>query len=419
MANGVVVHNSGVTLFSQMSTGKPTYIKTGTGNGTVYELKVLVDVEKNEGRIIEQEQKEGGFRGTQVKVEVKDVQYVRGERGPLEYIKKTAIANPHAKITFYEPDNKEPIIFDRLVKEVPEQPEEISPHPRGLTADDLLYFANRTNAHKLGTFLMKEFSRISGDKVYEIAKISKVDMEKEPTQLNWEDAERIIKAFQRIKFIAPSGDGLRPIGEEVIKKGQKEMLNAEFVAASTRKPKTYRGGIPFLIEAGIAHGGNAGHKTQNGTEMEIMRFANRVPLTFDAGACAITEAVNSIDWKRYGIKTNESAPISIFVNLVSTFVPYISAGKQAVSAEDEILHEIKNALMDVARELQIHLSRKVRAHMEEERMNIFEKYLPVIADEAAKLAEVKNVPDVKPIIKKIVKQYEEMETHGQENKDVE
>gem|GEM_PF-6812658 len=44
---------------------------------------------------------------------------------------------------------------------------------------------------------------------------------------------------------------------------------------------------------------------------ELMRYANRAPLLFEQGACAITQAVQSVNWKRYGIQSlNEFQRIS-------------------------------------------------------------------------------------------------------------
>ena len=124
----------------------------------------------------------------------------------------------------------------------------------------------------------------------------------------------------------------------------------------TRSPQTYHGGIAFIVEAGIAYGGGAGN---NG--LDIIRYANRTPLIFDQGGCCITEAAKSVDWKRYGVK-DDNAPLTIFVNLVSTHIPYTSAGKQAIANEEEIYNEIRFALMEAGRSLSRYLSGKRRAH---------------------------------------------------------
>jgi DNA topoisomerase-6 subunit B len=133
-----------------------------------------------------------------------------------------------------------------------------------------------------------------------------------------------------------------------------------------------------------------------------MRFANRVPLSFDQGSCAITEALKSIDWKRYGIRDLENAPITVFVNIVSTNVPYLSTGKQSVAPEEEILHEVRQATMKIARSLQKYINAKRAAKDEEMRSKIFETYVPVIMKEAALLAG-KDVPEYEHILAKVTR----------------
>ena len=67
-----------------------------------------------------------------------------------------------------------------------------------------------------------------------------------------------------------------------------------FIATVTRPPKVYRGN-PFQVEVGLAYGGSwPADKT-----IELFRFANRVPLLFQRGACGITEAIVRTDWRNY------------------------------------------------------------------------------------------------------------------------
>ena len=205
-----------------------------------------------------------------------------------------------------------------------------------------------------------------------------------------------------MKFMAPPTDGLIPIGSEQIEKGMKQILKPEFVTTITRKPVTYAGGVSFIIEAGLAYGGDSGRVVNEKRKSEIMRFANRVPLTFDAGSCAITEALKSIDWKRYGLKDMDNTPLTLFVNIISTQVPYLSTGKQSVSPEPEIVHEIRQATMKLARQLQKHLRAKRAAKEKEKRSKVFEEYVPVIIEEAAKLGET-GVPEYHEVLAKVTK----------------
>ncbi|MCK4883842.1 MAG: DNA topoisomerase VI subunit B, partial [Candidatus Diapherotrites archaeon] len=113
--------------------------------------------------------------------------------------------------------------------------------------------------------------------------------------------------------------------------------------------------------------------------MEIMRFANRAPLLFDTGGCAITKAVQSIDWKRYGVRDYENAPITIFVNLISVHIPYTSAGKQAISDEDEIMEELRLALMDSGRKAGSYIAGKKKEQERKMKKELFYKYIPETA----------------------------------------
>ena len=124
---------------------------------------------------------------------------------------------------------------------------------------------------------------------------------------------------------------------------------------------------------------------EEGVKAEVMRFANRSPLLFDACGCAITEAVNSVDWKRYGLRDFENSPITVFVNVVSTYIPYTSAGKQSISAEDEVIKEIRMAIMDVGRKFQMYHSRKRRDIEREARLNTLLKYSTELALAVSKI----------------------------------
>ncbi|AEC51071.1 DNA topoisomerase VI subunit B [Pyrococcus sp. NA2] len=408
---------SGAVMFAQITTGKPTRVITSTG-GDIVEAWVKIDVQKNEGKIVKKIKHPNpkGWRGTRIEMEVKDVKYVRSKQGVYWYLKLTAIANPHAHIELVEPDGKL-IIFPRSSEEIPKPPVEMKPHPKGVMVDDVYTMAHRSKKSSVKRFLISEFSRISEKKIDELIKyitalrlikkeenkeikeklyeklvngdvdsvlkafgrkwkkvmenVEKI-MEKPPEKLTWQEAEEIVEAFKLMKFLAPPTHGLRPIGEENIKKGLMGILKPEFVTAVTRAPKVYSGGIPFQVEVGLAYGGEI-------SSSEILRYANRVPLLFDAGSCVITSAVRSIDWKRYKIDSFDTSPLVVLVNVVSVHVPYTSTGKQSIADIEEIYNEIRLALMDAARKLAFYLGGKYRRLYQIKRRKTLEKYLPEIA----------------------------------------
>ena len=367
-------------LFSQLTTGKITHIKTGIGDHKAYECDISIDVKSNMPVIVNEKEYSQKFRGVKIEFEFSEVTYNRSEYSVYEYLRRTALANPHAQITLIEP-NKEVVVFPRAVKEIPAKPRAIQPHPLGIATSDLIEMAHASTARKISSFLTSEFSRFSSDKVKEIsALIPDVNMDRAPRALTWPEAEKIVNTIQKVKWIAPETDAMIPIGENHIEKSLKNLLQPEQMKVIERKPKVFKGGIPFLVEAAIAYGGKAGTVVGGQKKAEVLRFANRTPLLFDAGSCATMEAVKNIDWNRYDLKNWEEQPISIFINLVSVYVPYTGAGKMAVSPEEEIVQEIRNAIMECARDISIYLHALQKAEEQEQRRQIFFKYIGEVAE---------------------------------------
>lgn len=395
---------SGCVLLSQMTTGEPARVISCYEDGDELKgvkMKFKMDVKNNVGMLMEKEEIKPEHTGVCIELQFKDVSYSLAEQGAFEYIRRTMIGNPHAKITFRDPSGHK-YIFKRAADIIPVLPKEVLPHPKGVSADDILFMAKHTDKRSYKSMLTTSLSRMSNKRIKELEDATGIDMKKRPKDMKWAEAEAIVDAFEKMKFMAPPSNGLIPIGSEQIEKGMKQILKPEFVATLTRKPVTYRGGISFIIEAGIAYGGNAGRVVNDQKKSEIMRFANRVPLTFDQGSCAITEALKSIDWKRYGLRDLDNTPLTLFVNLISTQVPYLSTGKQSIAPEPEIVQEVRQATMHLARKLQKYLRSKKAAKEKAIRSKVFEDYLPVIIEEAAALGETR-VPEYNEVLAKVTK----------------
>ncbi len=415
---------SGCTMFSQITTGKPVHVKSGTGNGKVFECDLFIDLKTNQPKITNFVEMPGDFKGLSIQAEFAEVKYDKSTHSVFEYLKLTAIANPHAQITLIEPTG-EKTVFPRSTNQIPKRPSEILPHPLGITTNDLIEKAHHSVSRKVGSFLTTEFSRVSNDKIKEIDGIVNegkapdnpeyVNFEKKPSELKWPEAERIILAFQKVKWIAPSTDSITPIGKEQVEKSLRNILNPEFVSVTERKPKVFRGGVPFMVEAAVAYGGQAGTKTANGIGGDIIRFANRAPLLFDGGGCATTEAVKTIDWKRYDIKDFENEPLTVFINFVSVYVPYTGAGKQAISLEDEIIQEIRYAVMEVARDLERYVHGKFRAHERANKIKAIMRYVKQLSADLPDLAGMGKPDQLEAkLVKLIETKYMQGELEGDE-----
>ncbi len=383
---------AGSTMFSQITTGKPIFVKSSTGKQDTYTCNIAIDTMKNVPIVTNLTEVKDDYRGLSVEAEFADVKYENSDHGVFEYLKRTALSNPHCQIKFIDPEGKENL-FMRAVKEIPERSKPTQPHPLGLAINDLLEFAQASQSRKISSFFVETFARTTTNKVSEMKELAKnVDFEKSPKEMTWTDAEELIKAIKQIKWIAPDSTSIIPIGEERIKIALKNILDPEFMNVVERKPRVFRGGIPFVIEAAVAYGGKSGYTSTDGSSGVMLRFANRVPLLFDAGNCAITEAIKSIEWKRYGIDM-DTQPVSIFVNMSSVHVPYSGVGKEAVAKEDEIIEEIKLAVMEAARGVQSFIRGKQHANFEAGRYKVTMRYAKQLAkdlgeltgDDAAKL----------------------------------
>lgn len=346
---------TGCTMYALITTGKPIKV-VSSHDGKRTECEVGIDFRNNKPLIslISEGPAEGGKTGLEIEGLFGEVKYDKSAYGVYEYLRRTAIANPHATIIFNSPE-AERFVFPKSVDEIPPKPTEVKPHPLGISAHDLIEKARNAPYQRISSFLQEEFTRVTLNKIKELQEaVPEVDLGKKPSEMSWEDAERLVAGFRKIKWIAPATDSVVPIGSKQIEKSLTSIISPEFMHVTERSPKIYRGGIPFVVEVGLAYNG----KGANG---EILRFANRAPLLFDAGGCAITQTIKSVDWKRYGIRNLDEEPLSIFVHFASVHVPYTSAGKQSISDEEEVVDEIKNAVMEAARGLERHISGKRRA----------------------------------------------------------
>ncbi|MFN9592791.1 MAG: DNA topoisomerase VI subunit B, partial [Pirellulaceae bacterium] len=95
--------------------------------------------------------------------------------------------------------------------------------------------------------------------------------------------------------------------------------------------------------------------TSEGQSMQVYRFANRVPLQFQPGACAITQAVLNTNWRAYGLSQSRgslpSGPLTLIVHIASVWVPFTSESKEAVASYPEIEKELRLAIQAVGRNL--------------------------------------------------------------------
>jgi DNA topoisomerase-6 subunit B len=357
---------SGCVLYAQTTTGEPTTVITSTGDGKTHKYKLKIDVKKNEPVIVENTTIEGEkWHGVQVTF-VAEGLYREHKQSVAEYLKQTAISNPYAHIVFDSPNGR--LEFHKGVEKLPKEPKEIQPHLDGTEVGVLTRMLQDTKARTFSGFLTTEFTRVGKTTAMEIARKSGIDPLLSPKKLEHPNIVAVIDAIKETKLTRPPTDCLSPLGDQLVANGLEKELSPEFTASVSRPPSVYRG-WPFQVEVGIAYGGAI-------TEPKLMRFANRVPLLYQAGDCAISKAVGEVDWKRYGLPANilQEAPVAIFVHMASVWVPFTSESKEAIANYPEIIKEMKLGLQEASRKLGLYLSGVRRAEAIAERKQLYEKY---------------------------------------------
>src|SRR5438034_1487836 len=91
-----------------------------------------------------------------------------------------------------------------------------------------------------------------------------------------------------------------------------------------------------------------------------------------------------------------------------------TVSNELLSNSLEVEHEILNAIREASRNLRIYLSRREHLAQEKKRVDVFEKYLPKVAQFSTKLSKAKKEPDIKPLLKGLIKYGAEEKVVGKE-----
>ena len=395
---------SAVILYGQLTTGKHAKITSKVDEDRpAFVTELAIDTNKNRAEVINRDTIHWDKpSGTRVEVSIM-ADYKRGKRFVYDYLQSTSIVNPHAQIIYKEPDGTEHI-FERTSETLPKKSIEIKPHPYGVELGTLIKMAKHTKSRKLSSFLKTEFSSM-GDRTTKTAlEKANLDRNLNPKEMDREQFLALHKAFKKVKIMSPSTDCLSPIGETLIKRSLKhetKEISPEFIITASRPASVYSGN-PFQVEVGLVYGGNLPKEDT----VKILRFANRVPLLYQQGGCVTTQAISSIDWRRYGLsqpsgKGIPSGPAIFLAHISSTLIPFTSESKEAIADVTEIENEIKLAFRECARKVQHHIHKKVKRAKTREKFDLITKILPEIAKKSANMLN-KPIPSLDPIITKIM-----------------
>lgn len=386
-------------LYGQITTHGSVKVISSTGGPVKYQCDLMIDIQHNKPILMR-----GGikslpnpvyWRGTIIEFDFEG-DYSRAKSKILDYFKQTAIILPYANLAFISPEGIY-YRFIRVTDDLPNIPKEILPHPKGVDVELVKRLIKRTRAEGMLEFVTYNFHRVGRNTAYDLLNFAKIDPKKDPRDLTSDDIVKLVNAMKRYDgFLPPDASCLSPIGPKLLVKGIEKELKPEVVYAVQRKPTSYSG-HPFIVEAAVAYGG--GVQPPKPGEVNLYRYANKIPLLYDAASDVSLKVIKSIKWNRY--KIDLEMPIAFFVHIVSTKIPYKTVGKEFIADIPEIAYEIEWAFKTCARKLKSYLTGKARKIAIERRLGILEKYLPKIAQFSSELAGRNNSINVERLLAKV------------------
>ncbi|UCG45214.1 MAG: DNA topoisomerase VI subunit B [Candidatus Bathyarchaeota archaeon] len=380
-------------LYGQITTHKPVFIASSTGTPRIHGYKLMIDIQRNRPLIMERKDylNRERWHGTIVEFCLEG-DYYRAKSKILEYLKQTALVTPYANIIFTDPKGMF-YRFTRGTAEMPPPPKETLPHPYGVDVENIQRLIRVTPCRNILEFMKTHFHRVGENIARRFLEFSGIREKRNPKKMKPQEVVKLVQMMKRFNgFLPPDASCLSPLGEELLKTGILKELKPAFAAVRQRRPATYSG-HPFVVETAIAYGGNIPKRN----DIQVYRFANRIPLLYDEASDVSVSVIRSINWRRY--KVSPETPIIILTHVCSTKVPYKTVGKEFIADRPEVKKEILNGIREVARQLQRFLTKREYAESQRKRLGIYDIYGPIISRSVGGIVglpqdEIQNLIDI-------------------------
>ena len=406
---------TGVVMYSQLTTGQKTHVRSKIATeASAAIVDIGLDTRKNKATKANEtreiwELEDGSFKehGLEITTRMK-AKYQKGRQSVHQYLRMTSIVNPHAEITFIDPEGQVHH-WARVTERLPTKVESIKPHPHGIHLGTLQRMCSESTDSRMTVFLRNNFSGMSTRAAKELLEVAEISEKAKPKSLKPDQYRALLEAFQGermlnnkpVKLLNPPTNCLSPIEELLIKKGLSKTIDSRFVTTMTRAP-TVTQGNPYQVEVGLIFGeGMLADKP-----VEVLRFANRVPLMYQQGGCLLTKAIESVDWRQYGLdqagaRGVPKGPAAILVHLASTNVQFTSEAKEALADNSEVMDETRKALLEMGRGLRKHLEKKKKMAKTQEKFELVNDIIPAIAKKSAEILG-RPIPELSGSITKIM-----------------
>lgn len=382
---------SAATTWAQLTNAAGVQVVSKTkGMRKALSAQIDVDIKSNKGLMKNKEMIDWDKpNGTRVEFRIDGRTMLNGDGGLLTYLEGTTVVNPHLNLRYKILEN-EPVVVKRVTEVVPTIPDATLPHPHTMKLGEFMTHALLYGKVNLDTFLKKGFSRVSDEAIKGFIKngMPKQYLTKSLSSFSEEEFKKVFQAVQKTELMSPSTRSVLTIGEEGLAKSIQRLGEIDFFSVVTRKP-TICDYKPVAVEVAIARFLNKTNLSDEQEPIQLLRFANRVPLQFDKASCAITQAVESVNWRTYGLaQSKDSLPMGPYVysiSVVSPFIKFKNASKETIDASDELVEEIRRALMQAGQKLSRHIKAESRAADLERKLLHIEKFGPILVQYLGKI----------------------------------
>lgn len=382
---------SAATTWAQLTNAKGVKVISKTAKmRQALKAQVDVDIKANKG-IVKHKESVNWDRphGTSVEFVIDGRVQLNGDGGLLTYLEGTTLVNPHLSLKYKLLDNDWVEIL-RVSDQVPTVPPATAPHPHTMKLGEFMTHAGLYGKTTFGKFLRTGFSRVSELSLQDFVKhgLNRALLNKPTISLKEADFKEAFKVIQETPLSTPNTRSVLIVGEEALAKSILRLGDVDFFSVVTRKPRIcdFK---PVVVEVALARFRDRNSKEDE--PVQVLRFANRVPLQFDKASCAITRAIESVNWKAYGLaQPKKSVPLGPYifaVSVVSPFIKFKNASKETIDSSDELVDEIRRALMQAGQRLSRHIRREDKEADLERKMQHLEQFGPILVKGLARLVK--------------------------------
>eukprot|EP00050_Salpingoeca_kvevrii_P021507 m.111660 g.111660 ORF g.111660 m.111660 type:complete len:706 (-) comp9377_c0_seq7:1526-3643(-) len=398
-------------IWAKMTTERPLEIYTARPrSSTISHCTLDLNIHKNEPNIIVHEKlpNDGSvdgfpadFSGTEISVVIEG--NWSGGAGQsyqwkiLRYMRLLAVITPYAEFLMMYDDpmsekNRLRIKYSRRTDIMPPVPKTVKHHPSSVdlvVASELRRLALERKTPDLLRFLTTSFSNITRASALEFIETlgNKFDPDMSVEEIDKPRMKHLVHKLNDGDWPNPSGEALSPAGAYNMYLGVMKELNPDMIATHEEPPHVFQGcfspavhtrlsssvttGHAFIIEAAVSIGGKS---VKQG--ISVFRFANRIPLLFEAGSDVIYRTAQELKWNTYKMSKTDDK-IGVFVSMVSTKIPFKGTNKEFISDEiPQIKEAIRSALQKCCAQLKTKIARKKAFEQHRDRKRGLTKYIP-------------------------------------------